>query len=45
MNGHDLMKVPFAERLDLSSLHEGMYIILITINGHPVAYNKLIKIR
>jgi hypothetical protein len=45
LNGHDIIKVPFVERLDISSLHEGMYILLVSINGQPVGYNRIIKIR
>ncbi len=45
LNGHELIKVPFSERVDISSLHEGMYILVISTNGHPVGYNRIIKIR
>jgi len=45
LNGHELMKVPFNERIDISSLHEGIYFLIITSNGLPVGYNRLIKMR
>jgi hypothetical protein len=45
LNGRELLKVPFSERLDISALHDGMYIIVISINGQPVGYNRIIKIR
>lgn len=45
LNGHELIKVPFSERVDISSLHEGMYILVISTNGQPVGYNRIIKIR
>lgn len=45
LNGHELIKVPYSERIDISSLHEGMYILVISTNGQPVGYNRLIKIR
>jgi hypothetical protein len=45
LNGRELIKVPFSERLDISSLHEGMYILIININGQPVGYNRIIKTR
>jgi hypothetical protein len=43
--GRELIKVPFSELLDISSLHEGAYIIITTINGKPSGYNRLIKTR
>ena len=45
LNGHELMKVPFNERIDISSLHEGIYFLIINSNGLPVGYNRLIKMR
>lgn len=45
LNGHELIRVPYSERVDISSLHDGMYILLISTNGQPVAYNRIIKIR
>ena len=42
-SGRELIKVPLSERIDISSLHEGIYIITISINGRPVSYNRLIK--
>ena len=45
LNGHELINVPFSERVDISSLHDGMYFILISVNGKPVGYNRLIKTR
>ena len=43
--GRELIKVPFTERIDISSLHEGIYIILTSLNGRPIGYNRLIKTR
>jgi hypothetical protein len=45
MNGRELMRTQLTERVDISSLQKGMYIIVITNNGQPVGYNRLIKIR
>ena len=45
LSGHDLINIPYSERVDISSLHDGMYIVVITINGMPVSYNRLIKTR
>jgi len=43
--GREVLKVPLSERIDISSLHEGMYIIIATRNGNPFGYNRLIKTR
>jgi hypothetical protein len=45
LNGHDLLKVPFSERVDVSSLHDGLYFLVISINGTPAMYNRFIKTR
>jgi hypothetical protein len=43
MNGRELIKEPYAERIDITSLKEGVYIVITTLNGKPVGYNRLIK--
>jgi hypothetical protein len=43
--GREVLKVPLSERIDISSLHEGMYVIIATRNGYPFGYNRLIKTR
>jgi len=45
MHGRELIKVPFSEQIDVSSLKEGMYIIITSVNGKPASYNRLIKTR
>jgi hypothetical protein len=45
LSGHELIKVPLSERIDISSLHEGIYIIITSLNGRPIGYNRLIKTR
>jgi hypothetical protein len=45
LNGHELMKIPFREKVDISSLHDGMYFLVISMNGVPLSYNRLIKTR
>jgi hypothetical protein len=45
LNGRELIKVPFSEKVDISSLHDGMYFLVISTNGIPAAYNRLIKKR
>ncbi len=45
LSGRELMRVPYAERIDISSLKEGIYIVITSLNGRPVGYNRLIKTR
>ena len=45
LNGNELINVPFSEKMDISSLHAGMYFLLIKVNGNPVGYNRFIKSR
>jgi len=43
LSGRELKKVPYSEKIDISSLHEGMYLVITTINGKPMGYTRLIK--
>jgi hypothetical protein len=43
LNGNELINVPFSESVDISSLHAGMYFLVININGRSVGYNRFIK--
>jgi hypothetical protein len=45
LNGNQLIKLPFTEKVDISSLHDGLYFLVISINGSPVKYNRFIKTR
>ena len=45
LNGHALIRIPFVEKVNISSLHEGMYFIVISINGRAIGYNRIIKTR
>jgi hypothetical protein len=45
LNGHELIKVAYSDKVDISSLHDGMYFLVININGTPVGYNRFIKSR
>jgi hypothetical protein len=45
LHGHELIKVQFSEKVDISSLKDGFYIIITTLNGKPVGYNRIIKTR
>jgi hypothetical protein len=42
LSGHQLMKVPYSEDIDVSMLKKGMYIVITTINGKQVGHNRLI---
>ncbi len=42
-NGRELIKVPFSEQIDISSLKEGMYIIITSRNNRRIGFNRLIK--
>ncbi|OFY45441.1 MAG: hypothetical protein A2Z69_00835 [Bacteroidetes bacterium RBG_13_44_24] len=43
LQGRRLISVPYHERIDISSLNEGLYIITAARNGIPVAYSRLVK--
>ncbi len=45
LQGRELIKVPVRDRIDISSLQQGIYIIIISRNGVPTSYNRLIKTR
>ncbi len=45
MQGRELLNVPLADRTDITSLHEGMYIVVAIRNGLPAGYNRLIKLK
>jgi hypothetical protein len=45
LNGHELIKVAYSDKIDISSLHDGMYFLVININGTPAGYNRFIKSR
>jgi len=44
MQGRELLKVPYKENIDISSLHEGIYIIALRQKGRTEAYSRLVKI-
>lgn len=43
MSGRELIKVPYSEQVNISSLHKGVYILVITLNGKPLSYTRVIK--
>lgn len=45
MSGHEVMKVPFTETLDISRLSNGVYIVVTVVDGRRIGYNRLIKSR
>jgi hypothetical protein len=45
LQGRELFRVPLREKIDISSLKQGMYIIVSLHNGVPTGYNRLIKMR
>lgn len=45
LSGHEVMKVPFTETLDISRLSKGVYIVVTVVNGRKIGYNRLVKSR
>lgn len=45
LHGRELLKVPLRERVDISSLKEGIYIVIITTDGRPTVFSRLVKTR
>jgi len=44
LQGRELINIPLrGDRIDISSLREGLYIITAHINGRPLGYNRLVK--
>jgi hypothetical protein len=44
LSGRELIKVSYNEQIDISSLNEGIYIVVTYINGLPIGFNRLIKV-
>jgi hypothetical protein len=45
LSGRELIKVPYKERIDISSLHPGIYVVITSMNGRPIGYNRIVKTR
>jgi hypothetical protein len=45
LQGRQLLNVPFSERIDISSLREGIYIVVANLNGKSIGYNRLVRIK
>jgi hypothetical protein len=43
LQGRELIRTTFSDRIDISSLPEGIYFIVLNINGKPVGYSRFIK--
>jgi hypothetical protein len=43
INGRELMRVPLLDRIDISPLHNGIYIVTLSRNGRSIGYGRLIK--
>jgi len=45
LQGRKVLETPIKERIDITSLHDGMYTVIAARNGNPIGYNRLLKIR
>jgi len=45
LQGRELITSSFSDKIDISSLPEGIYFIVLKINGKPAGYNRFIKTR
>lgn len=43
IHGREHLKVPLNDKIDISFLHEGIYIVTLSRNGKPVGHSRLIK--
>jgi len=45
LHGRKMISVPYREQIDISSLREGLYIIMAERNGFPAGFSRLVKTR
>jgi hypothetical protein len=45
LQGRQVLKVPYSEQIDISSLQPGFYTVVGSVNGRPSGYIKLVKNR
>jgi hypothetical protein len=45
LNGRELIRTAYYERLDISDLSPGVYILIVEINKKPAGFARLIKSR
>jgi hypothetical protein len=43
LQGRVLIKVPYTGRVDISSIHDGIYILVLSQNGRQLKYSRLVK--
>jgi hypothetical protein len=43
LTGRELIKVPLTDKIDISRIHEGIYIIVASRNGIPISTSRLIR--
>jgi len=43
IHGRELLKVPLHDKIDISFLHEGIYVVTLSRNGKSVGHSRLIK--
>ena len=45
LQGRELIRVPYSERIDISRLHPGIYTVITSANGRATGYTRLVKTR
>jgi hypothetical protein len=45
LSGKELIRVPLADQIDISSLTKGLYIVITSVNGRRIGVNRLVKTR
>jgi hypothetical protein len=45
IRGSEVMKTPFSEQFDVSSLPDGIYFIILNINGKLIKQSRFVKIK
>lgn len=45
LSGRELLQVRLNDKIDISSLHDGFYIIVTSLNGRAIGFSRLIKTR
>jgi hypothetical protein len=45
LSGREVIRVQYSDRIDVSSLHDGIYFITVSYNGKPLGYSRFIKTR
>jgi hypothetical protein len=45
LSGIEMLHAPITDEIDISSLNEGLYIVITVVNGRRVGFNRLVKTR